>query len=45
MTGKNTGSVDSSLIENRVFYPAPEFTEKALIGSLEQRNKMWREFN
>jgi acetyl-CoA synthetase len=42
MSGKNTGRVDSSLIENRIFYPTPEFAGKARVSSLDQRNEMWR---
>ncbi len=42
MPGKKTGSVESSLMENRVFNPSPDFAGKALISSMEERNEMWR---
>lgn len=42
MPKKGTGSMQSSLSEKRVFSPAPDFAEKALIGSMAERDKMWR---
>lgn len=42
MPGKKTGSVESSLMENRVFKPSPDFAGKALISNMEERNEMWR---
>jgi acetyl-CoA synthetase len=42
MPDKKTGSVESSLIENRVFHPSPDFVDKALVSSIEKRNEMWR---
>ncbi|TEB11187.1 acetate--CoA ligase [Pelotomaculum propionicicum] len=43
MTSKKSGSVESSLIEKRVFNPPPEFMEKARINSLSQFKQMWRD--
>ncbi len=42
MPGTKVGSVDSFMIEKRVFNPPQEFTEKARINCMQQRDKMWR---
>lgn len=43
MAAKESGSVASSLIENRVFNPPLEFVKKAKISSLHQYKQMWRD--
>ena len=42
MAGEKSGSVQSLMVENRVFYPAHEFVEKARINSRRQRDEMYR---
>ncbi len=43
MASKESGSVESSLIEKRVFNPPQEFMEKAKISDLHQFKQMWRD--
>ncbi|MFA4886239.1 MAG: acetate--CoA ligase [Desulfotomaculaceae bacterium] len=43
MASKESGSVESSLIEKRVFNPPQEFMEKAKINDLHQFKQMWRD--
>ncbi len=43
MAYKESGSVESSLIEKRVFNPPQEFMEKAKISDLHQFKQMWRD--
>lgn len=42
MPGTKGGSVDSYMIEKRVFNPPQEFTKKAIVNCMQQRNEMWR---
>jgi len=42
MADEKSGSVQSLMVENRVFYPAHEFVEKARINSRRQRDEMYR---
>src|SRR5947209_1798072 len=41
MTAEHGGSIESILIENRVFPPPPEFARQAHISSLEQYEALW----
>jgi acetyl-CoA synthetase len=43
MASKESGSVESSLIEKRVFNPPQEFMEKAKISDLHQFKQIWRD--
>ena len=45
MPGTKGGSVDSYMIEKRVFNPPQEFTKKAIVNCMQQRNEMWRKSN
>ena len=36
-------NIESTLVENRIFKPAKEFSRKARIGSMAQYQKMWKE--
>jgi acetyl-CoA synthetase len=42
MTAEHGGSIDSVLVENRVFPPPPEFAAAAHISSLAQYEEMWK---
>lgn len=41
MTAEHGGSIDSVLVENRVFPPPPDFARQAHISSLEQYQALW----
>lgn len=43
MASRESGSVESTLIEKRVFNPPQEFMEKAKISDLHQFKQMWRD--
>ncbi|MEK0447740.1 MAG: Acetyl-coenzyme ligase [Verrucomicrobiota bacterium] len=38
-----SNNIQSTLVENRVFKPAKEFSKKARISSMEQYRKLWKE--
>ncbi len=38
-----SNNIQSTLVENRVFKPAPDFAKKARISSMAQYKKMWKE--